>query len=489
MTVPGGALRLEWIRQNPPVAPRTAHAGGGAGVTATRRGGEPFPARFALFVFALFHATERKAQVTDNAKKTCNVRGILLTIGDELLLGDIANGNAHYIAYELRSRGFLLDRILTVGDAEEAIVSAIAEVLPRCDFLIVTGGLGPTDDDRTCPAAARALGRPLVKNAEYEDWLRGHVATYGLPWSKEAERMTFFPEGARKIGLEMAGFAIEHGRVPCYFLPGVPHEMKTLMKENVLPDLETRFPLRRVYMKHVVRVQGLFESQIHQKLAGVQAQAEGVDIGYLPRGSEVWVTLFAGGATGEEARAHIRATERVVLERLGRECVSGYNEDPLERVVGEQLRNAGWTLAVAESCTGGLIARRITSVAGASDYFDRGFITYSNRAKTELLGVPEELLVRHGAVSAEVAKAMAEGARERAGADAALAVTGIAGPTGGTAEKPVGTVFMACAVSGQTTVEHHLFGGFREHIQEGAAQTALQLLWRTLSHDPDLHRD
>jgi nicotinamide-nucleotide amidase len=212
-----------------------------------------------------------------------------------------------------------------------------------------------------------------------------------------------------------------------------------------------------------------------------------VEIGYLPQMSENWVTLFVAASSEEDARRRIKEVEDMVIARLGSQHIIGHNDECLEMVIGCLLRERKWRLAVAESCTGGLLASRITAVAGASDYFDRGFITYSNRAKVELLKVPEELLREHGAVSEPVAGAMAQGAREEAGAEAALAVTGIAGPTGGTAQKPVGTVFIACATLDGVVVEEHRFQGARSHIQENAAQAALVLLWRVLSGDPHIY--
>ncbi|GLI35638.1 CinA family nicotinamide mononucleotide deamidase-related protein [Desulforhabdus amnigena] len=416
-----------------------------------------------------------------NTQKTSEIVGSLLTIGDEILLGDIADSNSHYIAWELRARGFRLGRIITVGDQVEEIVEMISHCLLKSRFLIVTGGLGPTDDDKTSAASAIALGVPLVTHLDYRKWLEERLAQRGRDLSPEVARMADLPEGAVKLGQGMAGFFIEHQGIPCYFLPGVPHEMKTLLAELVIPDLEKRFPLRTRCMKRVIRVQGLLESEINQRLNDLDAREMAVEIGYYPQGRENWVTLFSTGESEKDCLERIDAAEAKVVARLGAERISGRNEETIEKVIGRQLLAKKWKLAVAESCTGGWVAKRITAVAGASDYFDRGFITYSNRAKMELLKVPGDLLESHGAVSEPVARAMAEGARLQAGVNVALAITGIAGPTGGTPEKPVGTVFISCATPEETLVEKHFFRGSREVIQESAAQTALVLLWRTLS--------
>jgi nicotinamide-nucleotide amidase len=409
--------------------------------------------------------------------------GTLITVGDEILLGDIVDGNSQFIAATLRNHGLRLQSVLTVGDEEEGIVAALTGAIEHGGFLIVTGGLGPTDDDRTASAVSRAFGLSLNPDPTYTAWLRGRVKARGGVWSDEIARMAMLPEGGVKLGQGMAGFAVIHRDVPCYFLPGVPYEMKQLMTELVVPDLMTRFPSRRVYRKQILRIQGLPESLLNQLLKDLPARGLGVQIGYLPQIVENWVTLFAEASTREELDGIIERAQRAVVERIGREHILGTNEDEAARVVGDLLRRRGWTLAVAESCTGGLLARRITAIAGASDYFDRGYITYSNQAKVDLLHVPAELIEAHGAVSEPVARAMAEGARRQANSQAALAITGIAGPTGGTVEKPVGTVFTACAAGGRVNVEEHHFGGDRELIQERSAHAALVQLWKALTHD------
>lgn len=410
-----------------------------------------------------------------------HITGSLLTIGDEILLGDIPNANARHIAMKLRDRGFLLDRMITVGDIEDYIIQYLGQCLNRTQFLIVTGGLGPTDDDRTCAAVSKAFGRPLICNHAYASWLKSRLASWGVG-SRDAERMAELPEGAVKIGLDMAGFFVVQNGVPCYFLPGVPNEMEQLLEETVIPDLEIRFPNRCAYLKHIVRVQGLPEIEVNSRLRGFDP-SKGVDIGYYPHGRENWVSIFASAPDEETCRTLIKSAEDKITALIGAGHISGHNDDCLEKVIGRCLRGYGWRLALAESCTGGLLSRRISAVAGASDYLDRGYVTYSNRAKIELLGVSEELLRTHGAVSEPVALAMAEGALSRAGVEIAVGVTGVAGPTGGSPGKPVGTVFIACVASTRKMVEKYNFGGTREQIQESAAQAALIMIWKLLTED------
>jgi len=416
------------------------------------------------------------------SNKPSHITGTLLTIGDEILLGDIPNGNAQHIALELRARGFRLDKMITIGDIEDDIVEHLGRCLKKSHFVIATGGLGPTDDDRTCSAVSRAFQRPLVCNSAYAIWLRDRLSQRGVEWSKEMERMAELPAGAVKLGFNMAGFFVLHDDVPCYFLPGVPNEMKHLLEKDVIPDLEARFPDRCAYIKHILRVQGLLEAQVHNKLRLLDP-GEGVDIGYYPQGRENWVAIFAAAPNEEACRTLVINADKNITALIGARHISGRNDDCLEKVIGHYLRERGWGLAIAESCTGGLLSRKVSAVPGASDYLDRAFVTYSNRSKMELLGVSEGVLSARGAVSEEVALAMAEGALREAAVEVSAAVTGIAGPTGGTPEKPVGTVFIACVTPMGKKVEKYSFGGTREQIQESAAQAALVMLWELLAGD------
>ena len=416
------------------------------------------------------------------------ITGTLITIGDEILLGDISNGNARHIAFELRNKGFRLDQILTIGDREEEIIETLARALASSSFLIVTGGLGPTEDDRTCAAVSRAFGRPIVSDPGYCRWLEEHLAEFGIHWNDETRKLAELPDGAVKLGRETAGFSLLESGKPCYFLPGVPHEMEDLLAREVLPDLGARFPLRPVYVKHTLRFHGQYEAQISERLRGLSFSDLGIEIGYYPQVVENWVALFVIAPDLETAQRNIAIAEWAVLDRIGAHYLIGRNEETLEETVGKRLRELDLRVATAESCTGGLLARRLTEIAGSSDYFDRGCVTYSNVSKTEFLGIPAELIREQGAVSEPVALAMAQGIRRFAGVHVGVGITGIAGPAGGSPEKPVGTVFIACATRDSKVVERHLFYGDRTQIRENAAQAALVLLWRTIGNDSDLHR-
>lgn len=414
---------------------------------------------------------------------TCgDIRGALLTIGDEILLGDILNTNAHHIAGALRAHGFRLEKVVVVEDAEGAIAMQLEQLTAQSSFVIVTGGLGPTDDDMTKSAVARAFALPMAVDERDLKNLMDRVKARGGVWTHRLERLAQLPQGAVRLapGRPMAGFFLEHRGVPCYFLPGVPHEMETLLREVVLPDLIRRFPHRPLCQKRILRIHGLMESEINDRLSGFNPASFGIKVGYLPQTGENWVTLLATARDPADLKARLDTAEKTLVGLLGEDHVIGRDDETLEKVVGSMLRERAWKLVVAESCTGGLLAARITSVAGASDYFERGFVTYSNQAKREVLGVPEELLREHGAVSHPVCEAMVQGALRSSQAHSALAVTGIAGPTGGSAQKPVGTVFIGCATDGRLLVERHHFHGGRRLIQEQSVQEALALLWRML---------
>lgn len=407
--------------------------------------------------------------------------GVLITIGNEILSGEVDNDNARLIAFNLRQNGFLLSAVMTVGDDEEAIAEALRRALEKSDFVLVTGGLGPTDDDRTISALSRAFDLPLAPNDSFRQVLTRHIAQRGPERSPAPDKMTGLPAGSTKLGQNTAGFTLELRNIPCYFLPGVPHEMRQLLDQAVIPGLQARFPHRPVYRKQILRVQELAESTIGNRLSGSSFEDLAIEVGYLPQTCENWVTLLTTAATEQDAAVGLTAAARRVTALLGAEYISGRDDESIEWTIGEQLRAKGWRIATAESCTGGLLAAKIVSVAGASDYFDRSFITYSNRAKIEMLAVPQDLLAKHGAVSEPVARAMADGARQKAKVDGALAITGVAGPAGGSPEKPVGTVFIACSTPWRTDVEKRFFGGTRAVIQEHSAHAALVLLWRQLS--------
>jgi nicotinamide-nucleotide amidase len=399
----------------------------------------------------------------------------LITTGTELLLGFTLNTHLNYIAQKLATIGLRLDRHTTVGDDPAELRAAIAEALARCRVLLATGGLGPTADDCTREVVAELLGRPLARDETIADAIRERFRRRGIAMPESVLRQALVPAGAQALPNPHGtapGLAIEHENKLIVLLPGPPRELKPMFEQYVLPVLEQNFAPADRPVCRVFKVVGLAESVVEERIGA----APGVELGFCARMGEVEVRIL--GKNLAEAERKIRAA-------LGPH-IFGEGDDRLEEVVVKQLAAAGKTVAVAESCTGGLIAHRLTNVSGASRVFLAGYVTYSNESKVELLGVRPETLARHGAVSEEVCRAMAEACRRRSGADFALATTGIAGPTGGTPEKPVGLVYIGLATPTRTEVQRHLLLFDRETFKFFASQYALDALRRELlkSHRP-----
>ncbi|MFH0809590.1 MAG: CinA family nicotinamide mononucleotide deamidase-related protein [Pseudomonadota bacterium] len=407
-------------------------------------------------------------------------RGEIIAVGSELVSGLVAESNAGVVARGLLDAGLEVAVITCVGDEPSAMEDALRRAVARSAFVVVTGGLGPTDDDLTAQVAAAALGRELIFDPEFlshvEDYFRGR----GLDAGTGMRKLARIPEGAYFLdpGGRTCGFYLEQEDRLVFFLPGVPSEVGRLVTERLLPLLaEKTCPPQAVVRRRVLKVFGLEEFDIGKLTEGFDHQ--GVAFSYLPVFPGHQLVLTAKGVDAAEAERRLAAVGDAVRGRLG-EGVYGEGEDTLAAVVGSLLREAGRTLAVAESCTGGLIGHLITEVAGSSKYFDRGLVTYSNRAKMELLGVPEDVPRSFGAVSAECAAAMASGLRERARSGLALSVTGIAGPGGGSEAKPVGTVWFGLADEQGTRTRVACFEGGRSEIKTAAAWTALDWLRRRL---------
>lgn len=400
----------------------------------------------------------------------------ILSIGTELTRGELLDTNARWLAERLTALGFEVRELATVDDSVDRIAGALLRLSAQHRVIVATGGLGPTSDDLTAQAAASALGVGLVRHEPSLEAIRSRLASLGRPMSPANAKQALVPEGATVLPNPVGtapGFAITLGQARIFFLPGVPHEMQRLAQDHVEPAVASLAPRTSCQIR--LRTFGLPESQIGERLAGLEAEP-GVTIGYRASFPEVEVKILARGAAQNEAEATAARIARQVRDRLG-DVVYGEGDDTFEAYVGRALRDRGLTLAVAESCTGGMIGERITRVPGSSEYLLFDAVTYSNASKHDLLGVDLELMRAVGAVSGEVATAMAEGARRRADADIAIAVTGIAGPGGGTDARPVGTVWFALARRGQATVVRNArFSGDRERIRVLAAYEALRMV-------------
>ncbi len=409
----------------------------------------------------------------------------VLTIGTELLRGELVDSNAAWLGEELTSLGLDVRRHLTVGDDVDDIAGALHSLLGQVRVVVATGGLGPTTDDRTSEAVARALGADLVRDDPSWEAIKRRYEARGrdlLPChAKQAE----FPRGARVLENPEGtapGFAIERDGVQAFFLPGVPREMKAIFARSVVPRIAELGHRDRCRLH--VRVFGLPESEVAERLRPLEESNPDVAFGFRATFPEIEVKVEARAETASEAEERAKAVADRVRELLG-DAAYGDRDDTFAGVVGQDLRSRGFTLAVAESCTGGLIGTMLTSVPGSSDYLLLDAVTYANSAKTQVLGVSPEILRAHGAVSAETACAMAEGARRAAGADLAISTTGIAGPGGGSDSKPVGTVWLGLASAEGTLAVRHQFHGDRAQVRTQAAYVALEMVRRHLrGRDP-----
>jgi nicotinamide-nucleotide amidase len=414
-----------------------------------------------------------------------------LSLGDEVIYGEIVDTNVTHIASRLYESGFLLRRHLCVGDNEPDIMDAIELLASHNDFVIATGGLGPTVDDLTARSAARATGRRLVLNEDALAHLRERYRLMGREMLPSTEKQALLPT---KISLipnpigTACGFIIPHKGCFLFFLPGVPVEMKRMLDETVIPFILSRTKQKTCIETRVMRVLGLSETHVENRIKDLARPREGLTIAYCVSFPEVEVKLRCEGDNEARTKGLLDTTAEKVREQLGDHVVAEGGET-IDTVVAALFRKKGVTLSLAESCTGGLIAARITDLSGSSAYFLEGAVTYSNETKIRRLQVPAELLEKEGAVSSATAMAMARGIRKASGSDIALAVTGIAGPEGGSEEKPVGTVFLALAGRSDCTAKRYQFSGDRERIRRMTAFTALDWLRRHLMALPDTEQE
>lgn len=409
----------------------------------------------------------------------------ILTIGDELLRGEIVDSNKALLAERLLQLDIETRFQSSVRDDPADMEDALRRAARRADVVLVSGGLGPTRDDLTIDVLATAFDRKLVLHEPSLAAIRDFFARMGREMAAVNAKQAWIPEGAEALPNPIGtapGCLLVAGEVPIFCLPGVPRELARMMDEQVLPRIEARCAGRAVVRARILRTFGMGESSLEEALAGI-AQDGAVTLGFRTAFPDNLLRPLARAATVAEAEAKLDAVCTAIRERLGA-LVYAEGDEPLEAVAGRLLRERGMTLAVAESCTGGLLAERVTHIAGASDYFLGGVVAYANAAKQALLGVPAELLDQHGSVSEPVARAMAEGARERFGADLALATTGVSGPGGGSAEKPVGTVCIALAREGGTHAERFVFPLDRARHRSLTAQIGLDWVRRTLLGAP-----
>ncbi len=404
----------------------------------------------------------------------------LLTIGNELLLGFTLDTNAAELATALSGVGVRVVRTTTVADDAEAIREAVQEGLNRSGFVVTTGGLGPTHDDITKQVVADIFDAPLELDAEYLEQLRQMFARLGRgPMSENNRTQAEIPRGATQLTNRWGtapGLWLEGKPGIVVMLPGVPKEMRGLLHAELLPRIQERLCGERIGTRsRVLRTTGIAESSLADALGPVDQRIAPITLAYLPTLEGVDLRVTAWQMDLQEAEAKLTGAMNLLRPLLGPRYYADDGGD-LAAVVLDSLRRAGHQLAVAESCTGGLIGQRLTAIPGSSEVFVGGVVAYDDRVKRELLGVPEALLAEHGAVSEQVAVAMAEGIADRLRATASVAVTGVAGPGGGTDQKPVGTVCLAARVGKLQRAVRRVIPGDREAMRQRSAQAALDLL-------------
>jgi len=407
----------------------------------------------------------------------------IITTGEEVLSGQITDTNAAWLSRFLGANGLPVARRCTVGDRMEDLVSCLRERARQADAVIVNGGLGPTGDDLSAEAAAIALGQPLVSFAAWVEVLTARFAAMNRLMPPGNLKQALLPQSARIIDNPVGtacGFEIELEGAVLYFTPGVPSELKVMMRDAVLPLLKQRFAVSSHSLLKRFQSFGVSESRLNSLLQPIELPP-GISLGFRASMPLLEVKVMGIGEDEAGLRERLEHVSAEVRTTMG-EYLVVEDGTGLEAFIQEKMIAGGHTLALAESCTGGMVAAQLIDIAGSSDYLERGFVTYSNRAKCEMLGVSPSLIAERGAVSLEVAREMALGAARAAGCSHALAISGVAGPAGGTPEKPVGTVALALAVPGQVHSQVVLLPQWgRNTIRRMAATAALDMLRRYLT--------
>lgn len=404
----------------------------------------------------------------------------IITIGDEILYGQTLDTNSHWISSELDAINVKVYQKTTIGDEEVHILESLKVAEQRADIILITGGLGPTNDDLTKPTMAKYFQVGLVLNEEALEEINNLFAQAGRPMSIMNEKQAELPENCKKIrnhvGTAPGMWFEERGKV-FVCMPGVPHEMKSMMTRNILPEIKERF-VNDVLIHKIIKTVMIPESRLAQLIEDWESSLPThLKLAYLPTLGQVKMRITGSGADTSQLQKEIDDQVKLVLPFIS-EHVYGFDEDELEAVVGKLLSAKNATIATAESCTGGQVASHITSIPGSSAYFKGAIIAYDNQVKTDLLGVPNEILEAHGAVSEAVVRVMAENVRKVLKTDVGLATSGVAGPTGGSEDKPVGTIWVAYSDQHKTVAQKMMFTKDRKfniHISTLAALNMFRL--------------
>ncbi len=400
----------------------------------------------------------------------------VLAVGSEITLGLSLDSNSSYIASQLGKIGIVTERISSVPDDVEIISSVIDETLNRVNILLITGGLGPTVDDLTREAIVKFAKTKLLLDEDLANLIKKRYSDFDSPMTEIVLRQAYLPPGAIPIAPSLGtapGLIVEVGERVIFALPGVPTEMKEMLHRGIIPYLKKRFSCNEIIDVAIFKVCGLSEAEIQKKIRKILKDKR-LTIVLLSSLGEVSIQIVVKGKP-DSAKKILLEVGKEVRKELGNN-VFGMNGDILEKVVGNLLTKRHLTLSIAESCTGGLLSNRITNVPGSSDYFLGGLISYSNDIKESILSVPRKILSNYGAVSSQTAEAMASGIAQVYKSDISLAITGIAGPSGGSDNKPVGTVYIALWLGGYTYCKKFCFPGLREEIKWRATQKSLEII-------------
>ncbi|MBU4349953.1 competence/damage-inducible protein A [bacterium] len=402
----------------------------------------------------------------------------IISIGSEILRGQITDTNANFIAKKLVELGIDLEHILAVSDNPESLLSTLKLALQRSDLIITTGGLGPTEDDITYQAIARALNLKLIKYPEAEENLKRILKKINKTISPSNLKQVYLPEEAKIIlnqyGTAPAMILEKDNKIICSF-PGVPHEMKNLIEENLIPYLKEKFPPSMIKKSKILKVTGLGESSVNELIRDYINKQTNLSFGIYANPEDIQVQVTTQAPTEKETDKLLQSSVNQLTKILGN-YIYGSDDETLEEVVGKLLKTKKLTVAVAESCTGGMLGEMITRIPGSSEYFQGGVISYNAKVKEDLLKVPPEVIKKYGEVSEQVARLMAEGARINCHSDIGISITGIAGPGGASEKKKVGLVYMALADSKKTLTQKHQLFGNRQLIRVRSARRALNML-------------
>ena len=402
----------------------------------------------------------------------------IISIGSEILRGQITDTNANFIAKKLVELGIDLEHISAAGDNPKSLLSTLKLAFQRSDLIITTGGLGPTEDDITYQTIARALNLKLIKYPEAEENLKRILHKIKIKVSPSNLKQVYLPEGAKIIinqyGTAPAMILEKDNKIICSF-PGVPHEMKNLIEENLIPYLKEKFPPSIIKKSKILKVTGLGESSVNDLIRDYINKQTNFSFGIYANPEDIQVQVTTGAPSEKKVEKLLQSSVDQLTKILGN-YVYGIDEETIEEVVGKLLKTKKLTVAVAESCTGGMLGEMITRIPGSSEYFQGGVISYSAKVKEDLLKVPPEVIKKYGEVSEEVARLMAEGVRINCHSDIGISITGIAGPGGATEKKKVGLVYVTLSNGEKTITQKHRLFGNRQLIRLRASRRALNML-------------